>query len=426
METKKAAGIGLITVAGGIAAYQLLKGKEPVHECSVDADCPAGYKCEGGICVPEFPEHIEYEEEGIKLKELKVSSPTVVGYPVTVSCWALSNRTQTKTFTLYVNGSEVNRQTIQFTTTFLWDTKKVELEYIPENAGIYAVRIALSPHEVGISGSFEATAPVFTNIGLELVKSALEFPDEVRAAYTRTQGDFSGPFLSGISELKEAYFTFDPTVVQPEYECYYDEDCAGKECHPFDCVCRGGKCVSGPVWKAGVWYPPPKIPNANLNCTISLDLGGYSGWTLGATLIAIKASEYQSWLNDIRFIDWGHPGKLGGGIYGLGFPCPLLDSQGYPAHAAICPVPSDVCKFVHHEEKYRDGLGRCTLSSGDHEFNVNGLLDLEPGSWVVLASFVMSICNAFESPGPRGTTHMTYLPLNCYNYKIYKVGTISF
>ena len=379
METKKAAGIGLITVAGGIVAYELLKGKEPVHECSVDADCPAGYKCEGSICVPEFPEHIEYEEEGIKLKELKVSSPAVVGYPVTVSCWALSNRTQTKTFTLYVNGSEVDRQTIQFTTTFLWDTKKVELEYTPESAGIYAVRIALSPHEVGISGSFEATAPVFTNIGLELVKSALEFPDEVRAAYTRTQGDFSGPFLSGDSELDDTYFTFDPTGA------------------------------------------------ANLECTIRLALGGYSGWTLGATLIAVKDSEYQSWLSEIRFLKWGMPGRLGASIYGLGFPTEIPWPPSAPTTTRIVgSICGDYdCQAISNSESYGGWQG-CNLRSGDHEFSVDGSLNLAPGGYQVLASFVMSICNAFESIGPRGTTKMTYLPLDCRNYKIYKIGTINF
>lgn len=464
METKKAAGIGLVTVAGGIAAYQLLKKKvEPEPECTTDADCPLGYTCEHGICVKEPVEgkavlwgiarnaksklpipgivvamdsetrttgadgkyefldvepgtytlsvsdpsdryetpapitvtleagetmqrNIELllpEEYDIGLSGLRISIPTVAGYPVTITCWAKLctgpiGVPVTRVITLYVNGIAIDSITVTLTRTFLCASQKLEFEYTPPSAGLYNIELD------GLGGVFEATEPVFTNTPLELVKNATEFADEMAEAYgtgTNRTIELAIPFLQGASDLRETHFTFDPTGV------------------------------------------------ANLNCTIELDLGGYSGWTLGATLIAIRASEYESWLNNIRFIDWGHPGRLGAGVYGLGFPLedsgpPPLDSQGYPSRASICGRDYD-CKFIHREETYGGWQG-CNLKSGDHEFNINGLLDLEPGSWVVLASFVMSICNAFESPGPRGTTKMTYLPLDCYNYKIYKIGTISF
>lgn len=454
METKKAAGIGLVTVAGGLVAYQLLKGKVPAPppECLLDADCPSGYVCDHGVCIKkpvegkavlwgiarnartklpilgivvtknsetrttdatgkyefldvetgtytvslsdpsgryEVPapititleagdvmqKNIELslpEEYDIELRNLEVSAPVIAGYPVTITCWAKLctgpiGVPSTRTITLYVNGSVIDSASVTLTRTFLCAEEKLRFEYTPPSPGLYAIELD------GLGGVFEATEPVFTNMALELVKSATEFPAEVKEAYTKTQGDFSGPFLSGDSKLKEAYFTFDTTGI------------------------------------------------ANLNCIISLALGGYRGWSLAANLIAIKASEYESWLNGIRFIDWGRPGRLGAGIYGLGFPITVP-----PSTRIVGSICGDYdCQAISDSESYGGWQG-CNLRSGDHEFNVNGLLDLEPGSWVVLASFTMSICNAFESPGPRGTTKMTYLPLDCRNYKIYKIGTISF
>ena len=328
-----------------------------------------------------FEAILPVEEYPFTYEDLEISAPVIVGYPVTISCRVMSciapvGRPITHTVTLYINNTPVLSQDVTLTRSFLCAETRVEFQFTPGSTRTYQVEIG------GLTGSFTATTEVFVNTPLELVKSALEFPDEVREAYLRTQGDFSGPFLSGASELKEAYFTFDPTIV---------------------------------------------TPNANLNCVIGLDLGGYSGWNLGATLIAVRASEYQNWLNNIRFIDWGHPGRLGTGIYGLGFPLeqsgliPLdLDSQGYPSRASICGRDYD-CKYIHHEESCGSWTG-CTLRSGDHEFNVNGLLALEPGSWIVLASFVLSICNIYYGYDDR----LVVLPLDCYNYKIYKIGTIDF
>jgi len=350
----------------------------------------------------EYPEYVEYVEEGIRIRKLEVSSPAIAGYPVTISCWALSNRTQTKTFTLYINGTEVDSQTIRFTTTFLWDTKKVELEYTPASAGIYDICVALSPYEEGLVGSFEATAPVFTNTPLELVKDAVnEFADVL-----------AGLDLSGSGSLKDAYFTFDPTVVQPDLEPYDPgmfPSC--REGYHREQQTYGWLCV------------PNIIPNATLNCTIKLSIP--SGWTLGARLIAVKASEYESWLSGIGFMKWGRQGRLGQGIYGLGFPKIIeLPTGATRTVGSTCGDYPD-CHNIYDRE-ICGGWEGCTLRSGDHEFNVNGLLDLEPGSWVVLASFVLSVCYIFMSPGPHGTTKRTVLPVQCHNYKIYRIGTIDF
>lgn len=486
------------------------------------------------------------EEYPFTYEDLEISAPVIVGYPVTIGCRVMLciapvGRPITHTVTLYLNNTPVLTQEVTLVREFLCAQTRIEFQFTPGSTRTYRVEID------GLTGSFTATTEVFVNTPLELVKSALEFPDEVIAAYTRTQGDFSIPFLSGASELKEPYFTFDPTVVQPKplepkyiqwvsptgfndpegkwsnelyaydgnrdtrtkslvlgggwssylelthaaincnkvrffvgksfndfisidvyyenawhniYEGSFDystwEEKAIPEgiksvtkarvrfyedqsvtrfpaylaefefwdvdkepelelCPYFDCP-EGYECVEG------ICMPlVAQIPNANLNCVISLDLGGYKGWTLGARLIAVKASEYESWLNGIRFIDWGAPGILGGGIYGLGFPIVVP-----PSTRIVGSICGDYdCKAISSSKSY-GGWEGCFLKSGDHAFNVNGLLDLEPGSWVVLASFVMSICNAFLSPGPKGTEHMTYLPLDCRNYKIYRIGTIDF
>lgn len=327
-----------------------------------------------------FEAILPVEEYPFTFRDLEISAPVIVGYPVTIGCRVMLCIAPvgvpiTHPVTLYINNTPVSSQEVTLTREFLCAETRVEFQFTPGSTRTYRVEID------GLTGSFEAVLPIFINTPPELVKSALEFPDEVREAYTRTQGDFSGPFLSGASELRETYFTFDPTIVIP--------------------------------------------PNANLNCIIGLDLGGYSGWNLGATLVAVRASEYQSWLNDIRFIKWGHPGRLGVGVYGLGFPLEVsgpipLDSQGYPSRASICGRDYD-CKFIHREETH-GGWEGCNLRSKDYEFNVNGLLDLEPGSWVVLASFVLSICNIYTGYDGR----LVVLPLDCYNYKIYRIGTIDF
>ncbi len=319
------------------------------------------------------------EEYPFTYEDLEISAPVVVGYPVTIGCRVMLciapvGRPITHTVTLYINNTPVLTQEVTLVREFLCAQTRVEFQFTPGSTRTYRVEID------GLTGSFTAVLPIFVNTPPELVKSALEFPDEVIAAYTRTQGDFSGPFLSGASELREPYFTFDPTAVIP--------------------------------------------PNANLNCIIGLDLGGYSGWNLGATLIAIRASEYESWLNNITFLKWGVPGRLGQGIYGLGFPKITVLPDGSERIVGSTCGDYD-CQAISHSESYGGWQG-CNLRSGDHEVNVNGLLNLEPGSWVVLASFTMSICNAFLSPGPKGTEHMTYLPLDCRNYKIYRIGTIDF
>lgn len=497
-----------------------------------------------------FEAILPVEEYPFTYEDLEISAPVIVGYPVTISCRVMLCIAPigvpiTHTVTLYINNTPVSSQEVTLTREFLCAETSVEFEFTPGSTRTYQVGID------GLIGSFTATTEVFVNTPLELVKSALEFPDEVREAYTRIQGDLSGPFLSGASELKEAYFTFDPTVVQPRpLEPKYIQWVSptgfndpntkwGNEIYAYDdkrhTACRS--LVSGESWSSylelthaaiycnkvefyannafgiisaisvdiyyeSVWHniyegsfadrtwvekaipegiksitkarvkfynsqsasryvylsefkfwdvdkePEPElcpsdfdcpegykcvegicmpliaqIPNANLNCVISLDLGGYRGMHLGASLIAVKASEYESWLNGIGFIDWGVPGRLGQGIYGLGYPITVP-----PSTRIVGSICGDYdCHSISSSELHRDkDTGRCLLGSGEHEFNVNGLLDLEPGSWVVLASFVMSICNAFLSPGPHGTTHMTYLPLDCRNYKIYRIGTIDF
>jgi len=351
------------------------------------------------------------EEYPFTYKDLETSAPVIVGYPVTISCRVMLcispvGRPITHPVTLYINNTPVLSQDVTLTRSFLCAETRVEFQFTPGSTRTYQVEIG------GLIGSFTATTEVFVNTPLELVKSALEFPDEVTEAYL-----FSEPFLSGLSELKDTHFTFDHTIVQPDLEPYEPS-----QTHP--------SCIEGYHREYSPFTPhwmcvPDVIPNANLNCVIGLDLGGYSGWNLSATLIAVKASEYQSWLNGIRFIDWGHPGRLGTGVYGLGFPLEQsglipLDSQGYPSRASICGRDYD-CKYIHHEESCGSWTG-CTLRSGDHEFNVNGLLALEPGSWIVLASFVLSICNIYYGYDDR----LVVLPLDCYNYKIYKIGTIDF
>jgi len=500
-----------------------------------------------------FEAILPVEEYPFTFRDLEISAPVIVGYPVTIGCRVMSciapvGRPITHTVTLYINNTPVLSQNVTLTRKFLCAETRVEFEFTPGSTRTYQVEID------GLTGSFTATTEVFVNTPLELVKSALEFPDEVREAYLRTQGDFSGPFLSGLSELKEAYFTFDPTVIQPRplepkyiqwvsptgfndpegkwsneryaydgrrtsrtaslvlgggWSSYLELTHAAINCNkiqffvgksfidlisvevyyesawhniyegsfdysiweekaipegiksvtkarvrfyrdqsvtrypaylaefqfwdvdkepelelcPYDLDCpEGYECVEG------ICMPKvAQIPDANLNCVISLDLGGYKGWTLGSTLIAVRASEYQSWLNNIRFIDWGALGRLGMGIYGLGFPIEIPWPPSAPtATRTVGSICGDYsCKAISDSESYGSWQG-CTLKSGEHEFNVNGLLDLGPGSWIVLASFVMSICNAFLSPGPKGTTKMTYLPLDCLNYKIYKIGTIDF
>lgn len=324
-----------------------------------------------------FEAILPVEEYPFTYEDLEISSPVVVGYPVTISCRVMLcispvGRPITHTVTLYINNTPVLSQDVTLTREFLCAETRVEFEFTPGSTRTYQVEIG------GLIGSFTATTEVFVNTPLELVKSALEFPDEVREAYLRTQGDFSGPFLSGASELKEAYFTFGPTIV---------------------------------------------TPNASLDCVIGLDLGGYSGWTLGASLIAVRASEYQSWLDGLRFIDWGVPGRLGTGIYGLGFPIVVPWPPSAPTTTrTIGSICGDYnCQAISGSESYGSWQG-CTLKSGEHEFNVNGLLDLGPGSWIVLVSFVLSICNIYSGYDDR----LVVLPLSCHNYKIYKIGTIDF
>jgi hypothetical protein len=49
----------VIWVAGGVALYQRRKGRElagaalPDLACSIDTDCPHGYMCVNGYCVPD-------------------------------------------------------------------------------------------------------------------------------------------------------------------------------------------------------------------------------------------------------------------------------------------------------------------------------------------------------------------------------------
>lgn len=49
----------IIWVAGGVALYQSRKGKsafkKALHSmaCSIDTDCPPGYICLNGCCIPE-------------------------------------------------------------------------------------------------------------------------------------------------------------------------------------------------------------------------------------------------------------------------------------------------------------------------------------------------------------------------------------
>lgn len=49
----------VIWVAGGVALYQSRKGKATIREtlhilaCSIDTECPPGYICLNGCCVPE-------------------------------------------------------------------------------------------------------------------------------------------------------------------------------------------------------------------------------------------------------------------------------------------------------------------------------------------------------------------------------------
>ena len=50
----------VIWVAGGMALYQSRKGKAVIKgtvpsmlSCSLDSDCPPGYACLNGLCVPD-------------------------------------------------------------------------------------------------------------------------------------------------------------------------------------------------------------------------------------------------------------------------------------------------------------------------------------------------------------------------------------
>ena len=49
----------VIWIAGGVAFYQSRKRKSFISKtlsdlvCAIDTDCPAGYKCLNGYCIPE-------------------------------------------------------------------------------------------------------------------------------------------------------------------------------------------------------------------------------------------------------------------------------------------------------------------------------------------------------------------------------------
>jgi len=316
------------------------------------------------------------EEYPFTYEDLEISSPIVVGYPVIIGCRVMLctapvGRPITHTVTLYINNTPVLSQDVTLTCEFLCAETRVEFEFTPGSTRTYQVEID------GLTGSFTATTEVFVNTPLELVKDAVN-------EFAGVLGELG---LSGSGNLKDAYFTFDPTIVQHV------------------------------------------IPNANLECTIGLSIPRDGGWTLGARLIAVKASEYERWLGELTF---GHfhgiyRGRLAGGIYGLGIPHTIEfppDSGNFPTVITTCGDYPD-CHNIYNRE-ICGGWEGCTLKSGDHGVNVNGFLDLEPGSWIVLASFVLSVCRIFMSPGPKGIMHRTVLPVECHNYKIYRIGTIDF
>jgi len=62
MDTKRkaalGAGLGAVIVGGAL----LLKKKEAPQECLIDSDCPAGYICFDGMCVPEDTTNLRYLE----------------------------------------------------------------------------------------------------------------------------------------------------------------------------------------------------------------------------------------------------------------------------------------------------------------------------------------------------------------------------
>lgn len=353
------------------------------------------------------------EEYPFTYEDLEISAPVVVGYPVTIGCRVMLciapvGRPITHTVTLYINNTPVSTQEVTLVREFLCAQTRVEFQFTPGSTRTYRVEID------GLTGSFTAVTEVFVNTPLELVRDAVdEFADML-----------AEKGLSGSGSLEDAYFTFDPTVVQPEYSglCSVDADCP-----PDYPECRSGRC-----WQER--YGPDKAmpititPNANLECTIRLSTKG--GWTLGASLIAVKASEYERWLGDLTFGHFYgiHRGRLAGGMYGLGIPHIIewpSGSGNFRTVITTCGDHPDCHSISNRDDSYGD-WARCTLRSGEYKFNVNGLLDLEPGSWVVLASFVLSVCYKFMSPGPKGTEHLTVLPQECYNYKIYRIGTIDF
>jgi len=443
METKKAAGIGLIAVAGGLAAYGISKGKAPViphPECDVDADCPEGYICEGGLCI-KAP-----EPDMATLWGLVVNANTK--QPISGIVIAANGQTQASdtngryefqdlepgtysialsdpsdryemptAITITLGAGAIVQRNVELLLPAEYDIVLRDLDVSSPIIAEYPVLIScyakLCTGPIGVPKTREVilyvngTAVGSVNVTLTRTflcaeqKLEFEYTPSSIGTYGLTLGELSGSF-----EAVEAVFQ------NTEIELIVDN----RASIPTDTIIHVpnqgySQCDA---WLDDFYFTYGLDHQAYFEGQVRYDYSGQTDYEYsdghkakalhggGGTTIqfgVISAAKYDEWLNSgSPLSDYGWPDIRRG------------EPRTKTRHAFIYSAGGD--------------WARPSVKSGSYDFSENGILTLAPGKWIVLAAPSLSVCYSREV-STRGGHQWRMKCGSMPYYKIYKVGVIN-
>ena len=472
METKKAAGIGLIVAAGGLAAYGISKGKAPVipyPECDVDADCPEGYVCEGGLCI-KAP-----EPELATLWGLVTNANSK--QPISGIVIAANGQTRTSdangryefpdlepgtycielsdpadryempsAITVTLGAGAILQRNIELLLPAEYDITLGDLDISSPIIAGYPVMIScyakLCMGPVGVPKTRQVILYVngsaIASVNVTLTKTFLcaeqklefEYTPSSPGTYSIELGELSGSFEAveavfqntGLELVRSARDSIpaDATGTTKGFlECdawlddfYFTFNPTIEQIEPYKPE-HEWVCEKGFKWNrtTGMCVPVSKIPNAHFEGQIRYDYNGQTNY------------EYSNGDKTARALHGGGGVAVQFGVISaakydewLNSDSPLSD-YGWPAIHHIKTA---------HAFSYSAGgdWAAPSVKSGSYDFSENGVLTLAPGKWIVLAAPSLSICYSRRVSTRGGYSNRMRCNSMRY-YKVYKAGMIS-